>query len=327
MAALESKREPRASRYFDDETWPVQLSVVALGGMLIGLCFAQRPADGPDWIDTAWPIVNGIGIATIVSAIAVSFIDSLLIRRPLQLSLVLCVIVHALLIVQMVHSRLESGVDAALAPKNSNPTARAVKRMADYRPVAHLPDETRPRQDFEKPVEAETPVEAEKRETVVREEPKREQMPMPVEPQPAPESELKPQAQELNRQVAEQTPEQRVAEAEALARSVREAAAQAAQAIELPKADAEPSVVAPEVHAATAAVNRRDLAALPEVSRSPAINTEEIRRETQPIEQPRSETGRRVPVYQPAITSTTAEVRWLLPRACRLAHSIGSRVQ
>ena len=46
--------------------------------------------------------------------------------------------------------------------------------MADYRPVAHLPDETRPRQDFEKPVEAETAVEADKRETVVREEPQRE---------------------------------------------------------------------------------------------------------------------------------------------------------
>ena len=60
---------------------------------------------------------------------------------------------------------------------------------------------------------------------------------MPVEPQPAPESELKPQAQELNRQVGEQTPEQRMAEAEAIGRSVREAAAQAAQAIELPKAE------------------------------------------------------------------------------------------
>ena len=179
-----------------------------------------------------------------------------MIRRPLQLSLVLCVIVHALLIVQMMYSRLESGVDAALMPQHNAPTARPVKRVADYRPVAHLPDETRPRQDFEKPVEPETPVEAEKRETVVREEPKREQMPMPVEPPPAPESELKPQAQELNRQVAEQTPEQRIAEAEAMARRVKEAAAQAAQAIELPQADVEPSVAAPEVQAAAAAVNR-----------------------------------------------------------------------
>lgn len=306
MAATHNKHEPKPSRYFDDETWPVQLAVVALGGMFIGLCFVQRPADGPEWLKTAWPLVNGIAIGTIATAIAVSFVEARWIRRPLQLALVLCVIVHALMIVQMVHARLDSGVDPALVAKAKATMARPAKRVAEYRPVAHLPDESRPRQDFEKPVEAETPVEAEKREPLVREETQREPLPMPVEPQPAPESELQPQSQELNRQVAEQTPEQRVAEAEAMARSVREAAAQAAQTIELPKADVEPSVAMPETRAAEATVSRRQMAAVPEVSRVD-VNTEEIRREPQPIEEARTDTGRRVPIYQPSVASNVTD--------------------
>src|SRR6187401_1870372 len=101
MHTIDKKSEPNASRYFDDETWPVQLSIAALGAMLVGLCFTQRPVDGAEWQHTAWPWVNGIGIATIAAVIAVSFVDVRFIRRPLQLSLVLCVMVHALLIVQM----------------------------------------------------------------------------------------------------------------------------------------------------------------------------------------------------------------------------------
>ena len=308
MRARESQHEVKASRYFDDEAWPVQLAVVALGAMLISSCFAQRPTDGPDWLATAWPRVNGVAIGTIAAAIAVSFVDARFIRRPLQLSLMLCVIVHAILFLQMTHARLESPVNFQSARIPQAVSASSPKRVGDYRPAAHLPEGARPRQDFEKPVEAETTVDAQQREAIAREEVKRESLPAPVDLQPAPETELKPQSEELNRKLTEQTPEQRVAEAEAMARAVREAATQTAQTIDLPKAEAaEPVAGAPEMRAAGSAVNRRELAALPEVPQVD-VSPIEIRREPQSIEQPRSEAGRRVPVYQPSAASNIPEL-------------------
>jgi hypothetical protein len=302
MADHRQPPESQASRYFDDEVWPVQLSVAALGALLIGLCFVHRPTEGAVWLETSWPLVNSIGIATILAAIAVSFVDARWIRRPLQLALALCVVLHAVLVAQMVHSKLQTGASVALVPNRQSSDSRRPKLMAEYRPVAHLPDESRPVQDFERPVESETPLAEQERQRLDRKE---------IVPEPAPavetpqveEKQAKPEAIEVERKLADPAPAAPSAEASQPERSLAAEATSAAREIELPKAEREMEAPAPAAQAVESPVARRAVAAAPEAATASSVELSREPRET--AEQPK-DLRRKLPVYQPAVASNAA---------------------
>src|SRR4051812_15451152 len=96
------------NRYLDDEAWPVQASVAVLGALLIGLIAQHQPSDLSQWPVIAWVTVGLGALITIGVMIGAAFIDPRIVRRPLQLALVLCLIVHAILVVQMVHARFDT---------------------------------------------------------------------------------------------------------------------------------------------------------------------------------------------------------------------------
>ncbi len=305
MAGIERTHDPQASRYFDDEVWPVQLSVAALGALLIGLCFLHRPTEGAVWLNTAWPLVNTIGIATILAAIAVSFVDARWVRRPLQLALVLCVVLHAVLVAQMVHAKLETGSPLTLVPNKQGSDARRSKLIADYRPVAHLPDESRPQQDFEKPVEAETPLTEQERQRLEREALVREPAPAAETPQ-IDEKQQKPETLEVERKMAEQAPAAPQAEMPKPERSLADEVSLAAREIELPKAATEAAMPVPTVQAVESPLARHEAAATPVAT---AMSSVELARESQEVAKQPQDFKRKIPVYQPAVASSAAGER------------------
>ncbi len=305
MADNQHDRNPPASRYFDDEVWPVQLSVAALGALLIGLCFVHRPTEGAAWLETAWPLVNTIGITTILAAIAVSFVDARWIRRPLQLALVLCVVLHAVLVAQMVHAKLETGSPIALVPNQQGSESRRPKLIAEYRPTAHLPDELQPQQDFEKPVEAETPLTEQERQRLEREKLVREPAPAVETPQ-IEEKQQKPETLEVERKVAEEAPATPQAEMPKPERSLAAEVNMPAREIELPRAATEAAVPAPTVQAVESPLARREAAATPVTA---AVSSVELARESQEVAKQPQDFKRKIPVYQPAVASSAAPER------------------
>ncbi|HEY2411725.1 MAG TPA: prenyltransferase/squalene oxidase repeat-containing protein [Pirellulaceae bacterium] len=289
-----------ASHYFDDEAWPVQAAVAALGALLIGLVAQQQTSELAQWPLHVWIVVGSIGLATIGAMAGVAFVDPRLVRRPLQLALVLCLIVHAVLVVQMVHARMETGANLNLVPSRMNNARREPKKIAEYRPVEHLPEENRPRQDFEMPVESETPLPTEEREATKRQRLDNVVLDAPAESSRELESELKPQTAELDHKSREDRPEMPVLEAADVARSLVEAPSQTAGQIELPEAAAEAPAQAAAIQAAVVqasqiAVDQRPVA-MPEMARRTVA--EEPAQRSEPIVDQPTDARRRIPIYQ-----------------------------
>src|SRR5215211_4892789 len=88
------KIEPTAAHYLEEQLWPVLIGLVVLGGFLMGVCLAYLPLSGVPWFQTAWPSVVAIPLIIAAAIAAMVYVDNRVFRRSLQLSLVLCAIVH-----------------------------------------------------------------------------------------------------------------------------------------------------------------------------------------------------------------------------------------
>src|SRR5689334_20868879 len=100
------KLQREAPHYFDEQLWPVEIALVVLGSFLMGVSLAYQPLSGVVWYRTAWPSLIGIPLVVLGSMVAMAWIDNRLFRRSLQLSLVLCAIIHVGMVVQMLHTQL-----------------------------------------------------------------------------------------------------------------------------------------------------------------------------------------------------------------------------
>src|SRR4029450_3274749 len=92
--------------YLDEHLWPVNIALVVLGGFLMGVSAAYPPFAGVPWHQTAWTSLVGIPLAVAAFMVAFRYIDNRLVRRSLQLSVVLCAILHVALVVQLVETKL-----------------------------------------------------------------------------------------------------------------------------------------------------------------------------------------------------------------------------
>ena len=172
--------------YFDEHLWPVYIALVVLGGFLMGVSAAYQPLSGVPWYKTAWPSLIAIPVAVAAFMVAFRYIDNRLVRRSLQLSVVIAAILHVALVVQLVETELLS--DLLLArrePEAEIVEPRPKKPLPEYQPEAFLPEEDRPRQDFEQPLETKTPEPDPRPEEIVRQELPEEPR-TPPEPQPVP---------------------------------------------------------------------------------------------------------------------------------------------
>src|SRR5436305_9688365 len=184
------KVPPSEAHYFDEQLWPVFIALVVLGSFLMGVSLAYLPLSGAIWYRTAWPSLIAIPLIVAAAMVLLSRIDNRLVRRSVQLSLVLCAILHVAMIVQMIETQLFSGIFEKPRRELTIGQRRPQKIVPEYHPTQLVPEEHRPRQDFEKPVEAESPQPTLEPERIVRQPSEQEQSPR--EPQPIPVPEQRP---------------------------------------------------------------------------------------------------------------------------------------
>jgi len=150
----------------------------------MGLSLAYQPLVGCRLVShgLAKPHHHSAGYCRV--SVALAYIDNRLIRRSLQLSLILCAILHVALVVQMLNTHLFSGAAPQAHVKLEIAEPRPLKIVPEYHPTQLVPEEDRPRQDFEKPIETESPKPAQEPLQIVRE--PSEQEHSPSQPQPVP---------------------------------------------------------------------------------------------------------------------------------------------
>ena len=176
--------ESSGPRYFDEQIWSIQIALAVLAAFLMGLSLAYLPLSGVPWLQSAWPSLVGIPLIAAGAMVAIARIDSRVFRRTLQFSLTLCAIFHVAMIVQMLRTNLVSGNIPGQRAAPEIVERRPQKIVPEYHPTQLVPEEDRPRQDFEKPVEAQSPQPSAELERIVRQ-PLQQEV-SPAEPQPVP---------------------------------------------------------------------------------------------------------------------------------------------
>ncbi|MDX1944557.1 MAG: hypothetical protein SFU86_04050 [Pirellulaceae bacterium] len=243
--------------YFDEQLWPIYIALVVLGAFLMGLSAAYLPFSGVPWYASAWTSLVSIPLVVGGFMLAFRLVDNRLVRRSMQLSVVVCSILHILLVVQMIQTHIFAKRLAVSKADKEFVERRPQKLIPEYHPSQMLPAEDRPRQDFEKPVEVKTPDPLPEPDQVVKqvrpEEPKSPPEPQPVpvpEPQPTPEPNVikKPQPNEAAPRQAEQ--------ASKLSRQVKPSDVKTSQLVQTPTVTPAPAAGV-EAKASTATVERK----------------------------------------------------------------------
>src|SRR5262245_15639072 len=139
-------------RYFDEQLWPIYIALVVLGCFSMGVSAAYLQFSGVPWYANAWTSL--IGIVLVVAGFMVAFrlVDNRWIRRSMQLSIVLCAILHVALIVELIETRISIARYDTTQSEIGVLERRPPKVVYEYHSSQLLPAADRPQQDFERPV-------------------------------------------------------------------------------------------------------------------------------------------------------------------------------
>lgn len=247
------KASSPAGHYFDEQLWPIYIALVVLGCFLMGISAAYLPLGG------VWWYVSLIGIPLFVAAAMFAFrvVDNRLVRRSLQLSIVLCAILHVAFIVQMVQTRIFAGMFQRPTRERELLERRPLKIVPEYRESQLVPEEDRPRQDFEKPVETQTPEPTREPEQIVRQPMPEDVSPQQPQPVPIPEQERTIEPNVVKQQRANEVAPRLAAQTSQLSKQSRPSESKQSQPVELPQAVRQPSP-GMEARPTTAAVARQE---------------------------------------------------------------------
>lgn len=285
--------------YFDEHLWPVFIALVVLGGFLMGISAAYLKFTDTPWYANAVTSLILIPLVIALFMFGFCYIDNRLVRRSMQLSVVLCAILHVALIVQMLETKLFSSLFEEPAGTREVVQRRPPKVIPEYRPEQMMPAEDRPRQDFEKPVETQTP-EPEEQVTEIVRQPEQEKQESPPEPQPVPVPEQvattepnvvkRPQPNEAAPRQADQSSK--------LSRQSKPSEVKVSQVAEVEQIT-EPKPTGVEASAAKSTVKRQDPQATPT-----AKQATEAPSSTQETPQPRVARQTTEPSTEPQATTT-----------------------
>ncbi len=171
---------------FDEHLWPTYIALVVLGAFSMGVTAAYLKFRDTHWYANAITWLILIPLVVVGFMLAFRFVDNRMFRRSMQFSIVVCVILHLALVVQMLETTLFHQQDLVAVSKQTI-EPRPPKVIREYHPSQLLPDEDRPRNDFERPVESETPQPEPEPEQVERQQAEEEITP-PPQPVPVPET-------------------------------------------------------------------------------------------------------------------------------------------
>ena len=248
--------EPRGARFFDEQLWPVQIALVVLGGFLMGVAAAYGRFSGVPWYATAWMALITIPLLIGGAMVAFHYIDNRTIRRSLQLSIVLCAILHVAMIVQLVETRIFAQMFSQPPGDQELIEARPRKIVPDYHPSQLVPEEDRPRQDFERPVETQTPEPTREPDPIVRQPMEEQRSPPEPQPVPVPEMERTTEPNVVRRQQPNEAAPRQAMQSSKLSRQVKPSEAKISQLVEAPQPATQPAAGV-EARPSTAQVARQ----------------------------------------------------------------------
>jgi hypothetical protein len=248
--------------YFDERLWPVLLALIAFGSLLVAISWRFLPHEGVPWYRSAWPSLIGVPVLVVVAMVLLATIDSRMVRRSVQLALVLCAMFHVVLAVQMMQTRVLVGPIDRPEPKQLV-RERPPKLVPHYHPTQLLPDEDRPRQDFERPIESQSPVPTDQAEQVVRQPTEEDHSPSEPQPVPTPEQQLTIEPNVIERAQPNEAVPRLAPQTSQLSRQVQPTESKASELVALPEA-ARPQTpeveLAPSDAASTAAAKAEAIA-------------------------------------------------------------------
>ena len=93
------KVQPRIWRGLEDHVWPVQMALLVLGAFVGGIVLAYLP--GSIWF---WPCLLGLPVLVAGAVVGVQYLGNRLIRRTMQLSLVLAAAFYVVVLVILYHT-------------------------------------------------------------------------------------------------------------------------------------------------------------------------------------------------------------------------------
>jgi hypothetical protein len=254
----------------DEQAWPVNVALVLLGSFSLGASLAYLRWGDPNWWADARFYVVLIPLIVAGSMVAFRFIDNKWFRRSMQLALVASAIFHVLVVILSAQAVVFTSL--ALEPKTHSPAA-------DMRPenaVRISPELLRPRddqpQDFERPVETQTPEVAPEE---VKKEETEQESPRTPQPVPVPEPQRTERPALVKRPTTEQAAPRAAETPSKLSRNTRQQDVGPAVAkVEAQRPTEQPRVA--KVDASVAGVSRQATEAKP-LERNAAVNATSAR--------------------------------------------------
>jgi hypothetical protein len=239
-ASGDERNEPQAGRPADEPFWLVALALVLLGGLVMLWAWLKLPLEGPQWLRTAWPTLWITPLVVLVAMLLLAAIDQTWMRRSVQFALIVGVILHLLLVWYLGETQLSARFWMPTATHRPPLPPRPTTIVPHYLPPQLVPDEDRPRQDFEKPVESQA---AEPSQTAVptarqaRETPSSLALPQPV---PVPEQLRTPEPNVVRRPALNQAVPRLASQASQLSRSLSSATPPPSLPAEMPAPSPQP---------------------------------------------------------------------------------------
>ena len=89
----------RTETSFDEQLWPVNVALLVLGSFLVGIVLAYLRFDDPRWYANAWTSLALIPLIIGGAMIALQFVNNRVVRRAVQFSAVLSLLIHVVLLI------------------------------------------------------------------------------------------------------------------------------------------------------------------------------------------------------------------------------------
>ncbi len=182
---------PARDTQIDDQFWPLVVALALLGGLIAGSVLAYLRLDDPRWFANAWTWLIAIPLVISAALLALAWTGNRMLRRTMQLAIVLGVLVHVVLLIVALQTDVFYRAWVEVLATASKPPDKKSTAVPDYLSWQHDP-QRRVARDVQQPVEVQPPDPEPDRDRVRPEPvppvpPRAEMQPRPVpEPQDVP---------------------------------------------------------------------------------------------------------------------------------------------
>lgn len=188
------KTQPVPYRRIDDQLWPLAVAMVVLGGFLVGSVLAFLRLDDARWYANAWTWLIAIPLLIAASLAVLAWTGNRMLRRTMQLSIVLGVIIHIAMFLAAIETDVFQRIWVEVLAATDRPAQKRPVKVPDFMSWRQTP-ERRMHQDLNAPVEVRVPDPA----VATERQERRPTVDTPPRPQPAPQADDVPLPSVVNR--------------------------------------------------------------------------------------------------------------------------------